>query len=201
MQITTFDTLKLDITKFRLALISIPLAIVLSQLILPSTFDSRAFTPIQIQTAPRLQIHSNDIKLLWALNRQEASGRSQIHSRYEPGFYRRYIRGNKKYKALETQYGARAIASSYGPWQIMYLTAYDMGYRGKPQALSEASVSLPYVLKYLDFLRKKLGNNERAVISAYNAGLGGVGKNPTYTSKVIAYLQKAPDTWSVHGTT
>jgi hypothetical protein len=200
MYLNNIEYRLLDVKKLRLLLVAVPLAVVLNQGLNPGTFDSRSFAPVRIQTAPRLQIHSRDIKLLWALNRQEASGKAKIHSRYEPGFYRKYIRGNKKYAHLEKTYGARAVSSSYGPWQIMYLTAHEMGYRGKPQALSEPSVSLPYVIKYLDFLRKKLGDNERAVISAYNAGPGGVGTNPGYTSKVIAYLKSAPSDWQVHGT-
>lgn len=196
----SIDNIKLDGKKLRLLLVALPLAVLLNQFLNPGTFDSRAFGPVQIQTAPRLQIHSKDVKLLWALNRQEASGKSHIHARYEPGFYKRYIRGKAKYAALEARYGGRAVASSYGPWQIMYLTAYEMGYRGKPEDLGKAEVSLPYVLKYLNFLREKLGNNDRAVISAYNAGPGGVGTNPRYTAKVIAYLKKAPNDWRVHGT-
>lgn len=175
------------------------MGILLNQLLNPGTFDPRAFGSIQIQTAPRLQIHSKDIRLLWALNRQEASGKAHAKSRYEPGFYRKYVRGEKKYAHLEARYGGRAVSSSYGPWQIMYLTAYNMGYRGKPADLGKADVSLPYVLKYIEYLRKKLGN-DRAVISAYNAGPGGVGTNPGYTSKVIAYLKQAPSDWQVHGT-
>lgn len=179
---------------------ALPLVCLLSQVLEPAMVGAQSFAPIRIQTTPRLEIRSGDIKLLWALNRQEASGRAKIHSRYEPGFYRRYVRGNKKYASLEARYGGRAISSSYGPWQIMYLTAYEMGYRGKPQDLSDASVSLPYVIKYIDFLRKKLKGDERAVISAYNAGPGGVGTNPVYTRKVTAYLKQAPTDWQVHGT-
>ncbi len=200
MYYNRINEIKLDVKKLRLLLVAIPVAVLMNQFFNPGTFDSRAFGPVQIQTAPRLQIHSRDIKLLWALNRQEASGKSRIHSRYEPAFYKRYIKGKAKYAPLEARYGARAVASSYGPWQIMYLTAYEMGYRGKPEDLGKAEVSLPYVLKYLDFLRKKLGQNDRAVISAYNAGPGGVGTNPAYTAKVIAYLKKAPADWRVHGT-
>jgi hypothetical protein len=190
---------KLDYKKARLLLFAIPVVVLLNQFLNPGVFDPSAFGKIQIQTSPRLQIHSRDIRLLWALNRQEASGKAVIGSRYEPGFYRRYVRGNKKFTALEKRYGGRAIASSYGPWQIMYVTAYEMGYRGNPQDLANAATSLPYVMKYLDFLRKKLGDRDRAVISAYNAGLRGVGTNPVYTGKVIAYLKQAPDSWPVYG--
>ena len=186
--------------KLRLFLISAPVVLALNQLLNPGVFDPGSFGAVRIQTPPRIQIQSRDIKLLWALNRQEASGKARIQSRYEPNFYRRYIKGKKKYAHLEARYGARAIASSYGPWQIMYLTAHEMGYRGRPEELANAETSLPYVVKYLDFLRKKLNNNDRAVISAYNAGPGGVGTNPAYTSRVIAFLKKAPSDWQVHGT-
>lgn len=201
MQFISGYNIKLVVKKVRLLAVFIPLTVLLNQTLNPGIFDTRAFGPVQIQKTPRLQIPSGDIKLLWALNRQEASGKATIASRYEPGFYNRYIKGRKKYRHLETRFGGRAVASSYGPWQIMYLTAYEMGYRGKPEDLSNAATSLPYVLKYVNFLRKKLGNDPSAVISAYNAGPGGIGSNPRYTSKVIAYLRNAPSDWTVHGTT
>lgn len=200
MHILLNSTLKLINKKLTLQAVSFLVLWAASQILHSGVVDAQSFAPVQIQTAPRIQIRSGDIKLLWALNLQEASGRAKIRSRYEPGFYRRYVRGNKKYAALEARYGARAVSSSYGPWQIMYLTAYEMGYRGEPEALSDARVSLPYVIKYIDFLRKKLKGDERAVISAYNAGPGGVGTNPGYTRKVLSHLAKAPSDWKVHGT-
>ena len=201
MRIDLIHIKKLDFKKLRFLAVSIPLIVVLNQLLNPGVFDPHSFGAIQIQTAPRLQIHSRDVKLLWALNRQEAGGKSMANSRHEPRFYNRYVKGKSKYASVDARYGARAVSSSYGPWQIMYLTAYDLGYRGKPEELADAATSLPYVLKYLDFLRQKLGDNDRAIISAYNAGPAGVGTNPTYTSRVIAFLKSAPDDWSVHGTT
>lgn len=140
-----------------------------------------------------------DRKILWALNQQEASGRSEVQSRYEPNFYRLYLQNNALFKAAEMKYGSKAISSSYGPWQIMYTTAVEMGYRGDPSALAKASVSLPYVLRYIEKLKRRFDGDIQKVISAYNAGPGGVGTNPKYTSRVMSFYQKAPSTWRVYG--
>lgn len=150
------------------------------------------------QSAP-VKLSPDDRKILWALNQQEASGRSSVEPRHEPAFYERYLRGNGLFRAAEMKYGAKAISSSYGPWQIMYTTAVDMGYRGNPQDLSDPSVSLPYVLRYIDKLRERFDGDIQKVISAYNAGPGGVGTNPKYTNRVMSFYQKAPSTWRVYG--
>lgn len=140
-----------------------------------------------------------DRKILWALNQQEASGRSVVESRFEPDFYKRYLKDNSLFTAAEIKFGMEAISSSYGPWQIMYTTAVEMGYRGSPKELAKASVSLPYVLRYIEKLKGYFDGNVQQVLSAYNAGPGGVGTNPIYTNKVMSYYQKAPASWRVYG--
>ncbi|MCA9395546.1 MAG: lytic transglycosylase domain-containing protein [Candidatus Omnitrophica bacterium] len=150
-------------------------------------------------TGTQQGLSSEDRKILWALNQQEASGRSEVQSRYEPNFYRLYLQNNALFKAAEIKYGSKAISSSYGPWQIMYTTAVEMGYRGDPSSLAKASVSLPYVLRYIEKLKRRFDGNIQKVISAYNAGPGGVGTNPKYTSRVMGFYQKAPSTWRVYG--
>lgn len=132
--------------------------------------------------------------LLWAIHQQEASGKVQVPSRYEPQFYERYIKGNSEFAQAVKRYGKEAVASSYGPWQIMYPTAVEMGYQGRPGALSDAAISLPYVIKYLRKLETKFGDDTAKIIHAYNAGPGSVRANglaparTPYTSKVLAYL-------------
>jgi len=137
--------------------------------------------------------------LLWALNQQEASGRQFVRARHEPRFYEKYLKANQQYEKAGDDFGVHAISSSYGPWQIMYSTAVQMGYEGPPQGLSHAFVSLPYVLKYLRRLHKEFNGDIKKIVSAYNAGPGGVGTNPRYTKRVLELLSEAPAYWSVYG--
>ncbi|MFT5207392.1 MAG: hypothetical protein ACI9CF_001144 [Candidatus Omnitrophota bacterium] len=148
-----------------------------------------------------LHITADEARVLWALNQQEASGRQHVRPRHEPGFYRRYLKDNSLFKAAEDKYGAQAISSSYGPWQIMYTTAVQYGYSGAPEDLSHPATSLPFVLKYIRRLESRFDQNLENVISAYNAGPGGVGTNPYYTTRVLSFLKKAPESWTVFGAT
>lgn len=143
--------------------------------------------------------NGNLSKLLWALNMVEGSGKDKVKNRHEPGFYRRYLRGKKEWSEREKQFGAEAIASSYGPWQIMYPTAVQYGFKGKPADLADPKVSLPYVQKHLARLEKKFGGNIEKIVSAYNAGEGGVGTNPDYTEKALKFYKQAPNYWIPYG--
>jgi len=147
-----------------------------------------------------ISLSLQDQKLLWAINQKEASGRPFVRPRYEPAFYHRYIAWNIRFREAERRYGSRAVSSSYGPWQIMYSTAVELGYEGPPDHLNHASVSLPYVLRYLNQLRATFDGDMAKVISSYNAGPGGMGSNPAYTHEVLALLEKAPSSWQVFGT-
>lgn len=39
---------------------------------------------------------------------------------------------------------------SYGPWQLLYITAWEFGYRDSPWGLCEAHISIPYVINVLN---------------------------------------------------
>ncbi len=151
--------------------------------------------------AGSLNITTDEARVLWALNQQEASGRQYVRPRHEPGFYRRYLKDNSLFRAAEDKYGAEAISSSYGPWQIMYTTAVQYGYSGAPEDLTHPATSLPYVLKYIRQLQYRFDQNLENVFSAYNAGPGGVGTNPYYTTRVLSFFKKAPESWTVFGAT
>ena len=139
--------------------------------------------------------NGNLTKLLWALNMVEGSGQKKVKSRHEPNFYNKYLKGKKEWADAEKRYGAQAISSSYGPWQIMYSTAVQYGYKGTPTALSDPKVSLPYVQKVAGKLNKKYSGNLEKVFSAYNAGEGRVGTNPEYIKKAMDHYKRAPSYW------
>jgi hypothetical protein len=73
--------------------------------------------------------------------------RPRVEAAYLPGgpYYRRSLAVRTAYQT----YG-EAAAASWGPWQLMYPTAYELGFRGRPQDLTDAAVSLPYVVEYLN---------------------------------------------------
>src|SRR3990167_1220429 len=143
--------------------------------------------------------NGNLTKLLWALNMVEGSGQQKVKPRHEPNFYNKYLKGKKEWAEHEKKYGAQAISSSYGPWQIMYPTAVQYGYKGTPSALADPKVSLPFVQKVASKLSKKFSGDIEKVFSAYNAGEGGVGSNPEYVEKAMENYKRAPSYWIPYG--
>ena len=148
--------------------------------------------------------NGNLTKLLWALNMKEASGKSKAKSRYEPNYYNQYLKGKKNWRLHlkidpEQKWGKEAISSSYGPFQIMYPTAVQYGYKGSPADLEKPEVSLPYVQKYVNALSKKFNGNIEKIFSAYNAGEKGVGSNPEYTKEAMDHYKRAPSYWIAYG--
>lgn len=71
----------------------------------------------------------------------------RVEAAYLPGgaYYRRSLAVRTAYR----KYG-KAAAASWGPWQLMYPTAHELGFRARPLDLADAAVSLPYVVEYLN---------------------------------------------------
>jgi len=131
-------------------------------------------------------------KLLHAIKQVESSGGVDKRDRYEAGvdrqLHNRYNKLNTNTKNAIDAYGFKRVASSYGPYQIMASTAYDLGFNKEPEALRDENLSKQYVQALLNqIINSKRTNNIQDVVSAYNAGLGGVGTNPDYIQKVLKF--------------
>ena len=61
-------------------------------------------------------------------------------------------------------------AASWGPWQIMYHTAADMGYTGEPSALHKREVCEKYVDKRLEQIVRSGAETIEQVADAWNSG-------------------------------
>ena len=83
--------------------------------------------------------------LLAALATQESDfgllgGRSRVEPAYQPGggIYRKHVID------LYADYGD-AAASSWSSWQIMFVAAWEIGFRGPPWALWDDQVAIKWV--------------------------------------------------------
>lgn len=112
------------------------------------------------------QTYDLDAKLLTAQVEVESSG-DPFAFRYEPEFYKGYIRTNPNAKA--GRYGPFA-ACSVGLLQIMVEVAYEMGFDGRPEELFSARVGLTWGSRYLKSLLDWAGGNYDAALAAYNGG-------------------------------
>lgn len=115
--------------------------------------------------------HQVPIPVILATIATESSGNADAY-RYEPAFYRRYL----KDKAPWTQnpyYGdPERISASYGLMQIMYTTAYNAGFRGKPEDLYDPATGIDAGTAYIASApqRRQHQWDPPKIACAYNAG-------------------------------
>lgn len=88
-------------------------------------------------------------KLLLALCGKESNFGRQCGLRTEPGYSPTGQYFNDFMKAAYAAYG-RAACGSWGPWQILYPTAYELGFRGQPWELFTPQGSLPWVIALIN---------------------------------------------------
>src|SRR5262252_7951217 len=92
----------------------------------------------------------NGTALLLAIADNETSGGTRAAaSKHENAYCYSGPYFNKQLAELSREWGC-AAHSSWGPWQIMYITAVEAGYSGDPVALRSADASLPFVIETLN---------------------------------------------------
>lgn len=105
-----------------------------------------------------------------AISLQESSGGTDVGPRYEPGFEQRYLRGKPQWESLAKQYGWKAVSSSYGPHQIMYPVAVELGYEGSPKDLADPVVNrLFFEKKWMRDWERTGGDFDKTLLR-YNGG-------------------------------
>lgn len=130
-----------------------------------------------------------------AIATEESASGTNITPRHEKGYFEKIKVWNKKdpnkiqfWQNLYDKYG-EDMEKSYGIYQVMYPTAVDYGFTGAPQELANPETNRKYFNVIFADLLKKNNNNIINAISAYNAGMGGIGTNPGYIKRVMKYLK------------
>ena len=126
-----------------------------------------------------------DPGLIEALIMVESGGNADAF-RYEPGYYRRYLKGKEGEKSLyfylchDGPAIPRRIASSYGLMQIMYPTAVDAGYGDLPEYLFVPIINLYWGLTVLDHIRREVEEEipdeklrQQVMLARWNGGKRG----------------------------
>jgi soluble lytic murein transglycosylase-like protein len=127
---------------------------------------------------------------------QVESGGDPFAFRYEPKYFDRYIKDNpgtpqnEHPDALAQKYGPLA-ACSYGLLQIMYETAVEIGFDGRPEDLFQDRVGLAWAAKYLRSLLDWAHGDIEQALSAFNGGKGGNSARPFRNADYAAKVLKA----------
>lgn len=126
------------------------------------------------------------------------SGGDTFATRYEPGFFEKYVRNDGSVKAfapcsLQTERVMRA--TSFGLMQVMGQVARERGYLGPfLSSLCDPATGLQFGCLHLAAFRRRFaGLGWDAVCAAYNGGAGAVRgqhefRNPDYPAKVLKAL-------------
>lgn len=139
--------------------------------------------------------HAIDPNVLEGLVEQESGGWASAF-RHEPAFWDRYLKNNPAY----SRRNPREVASSYGLCQVMYSTAVEHGFAGKPWELFDPVVGLEWGARVLERLiawanglytgdeSERAGVVLRAALAAYNGGR--VGNSPAGPLRNRAYADQ-----------
>jgi soluble lytic murein transglycosylase-like protein len=136
-------------------------------------------------------------ELILATIATESAGQAQA-KRYEPAFYERYIRNNKKYKHLPWFDEPERISSSYGLMQIMYTTALAMGFPEElePEDLCDPYTNIHFGCLYVLHQKAQTNLEPIKVTAAYNAGsLRPSDEPPYYLHATIGHIARFMGYW------
>lgn len=147
-----------------------------------------------------IEVDFDPERLLDAIALVESNGGHNNHPRFEGAFappnslftiQGRLQRGtgrnfNSIVERRWAQYGLRS-ACSYGPHQILYHTAADLGYRGPPEALSDPTTNAEWAWLLLRKLVERGARTIEQVADGWNSGSFKDGFVPhEYINKVLA---------------
>ena len=115
--------------------------------------------------------------------------------RYEPEFFRNYVRYHDAAKGY--RYGPLA-ACSYGLLQVMLETALESGFTGQPWELFQPRVGLAWGAKHLANLYYGWADEDMdRAVAAYNGGRLGNGSRPfrnqLYVDRVLASVERVKE--------
>ena len=148
-------------------------------------------------------------RLLGAIAMVESAGGRNWQPNFEPAFYIGGAYWNDHLAELVNKWQLQAdqvlkeacgrlVAASFGPWQVLYVTAEELGYSGPPWGLGHPSVCLTYAIKLINkrILPKCTAEDEKGLVAqiadGYNSGHPTKGVPPAdYITKVWRFYQDA----------
>ena len=115
----------------------------------------------------------NKKALLIALAKNESSFGKDCTPRLEPAydFGGHYFRRSPIIRMQHRKFG-NAVAKSYGPFQVMYPTAVELGYdiNRPPEELGEFETNIEYAIRYINHRALRKAISVQDIFDAYNSG-------------------------------
>jgi len=115
----------------------------------------------------------NPEAILWAVYGCEHYTKRYYAPRYEPAYAPEglYYRNSRVVREEYEKWG-KSAACSYSNFQILYITATELGYTGPPLGLDRDSMAIPFVIKYINerIFAKPGHETVEQVADGYNSG-------------------------------
>jgi len=113
-------------------------------------------------------------RILWAIANVESTYGKQNDATHHEGAYHyggHYYKRSRIVREQSQKWGCLAH-SSFGSFQILFITAYELGFRGDPIELRDPDISLRYVVKLINrrVLDKLSDEKPIDIFDAYNSG-------------------------------
>ncbi len=101
-----------------------------------------------------------------------ASNESRYGANNEPRHEPAYDEGGRYADAMALKRYGRDAACSWGPWQIMFVTAKELGYEGAPKDLADPETSLPFVIRLINerLIGRQGAKTLKEIATGYNSG-------------------------------
>ncbi len=131
----------------------------------------RIWNAYQAQIRAASEKHQVPIPAILATIVTESGGKPDAY-RFEPAFYDRYLKDTSPWTENPYYGEPKRISASYGLMQIMYTTAYNIGFRGKPEDLYDPATAIDVSTAYIASAaqRKQHQWDPPKIACAYNAG-------------------------------
>lgn len=137
----------------------------------------KSLEQIIIENADKLEVSKltfeiDSVALLKAIAMRESTYSSNNKPRFEAAFFKGgyYYKHSENLQNKVNLYGQLA-SCSYSSFQIMYITANELGFNGKPNELNNDEIAIEYVIKLIN---KRIINKNpkdiRDIFDAYNSG-------------------------------
>jgi hypothetical protein len=149
------------------------------------------------------EAHSKDLVLgenisafhfLCALMQVESSFGTNNVPRFEHGYSRMGL-AFRRSTLLREGYAkwGDLCAMSFGPTQILWIVAHELGFQGHPCELWDAHISLHYTCLLLRKNKAAGADTLRKLAATYNAGLGAIKGKDHWPSQYVSKFEAAYD--------
>lgn len=120
--------------------------------------------------------------VLAVLRHFESSDGYNCTPRYEEKFLMRH-RNSIVMKRLIAEYGERDAASSFGPYQVMLVVAWERGFKNSPDWLQVYNNNEMVAIAQLNWIESQVGDNLFKIFLRWNGSVN-------YANKAVAYWHK-----------